>query len=157
MHRRSTVADMTPWFGLDEAHDLVLEGGRAALFGSNRSVRGKQDWWVGGPDRPRARAEQCSREGLCLEQGRGWAGVSRMVCAMCERVADGGGCCCCHCCQVSRYDLCSQRLTLVLLTQGQLYRLFGLAFLRFAVGTVFRLGWFTRCSVFMTPTADMLF
>lgn len=74
---------------------------------------------MGGPDRPRGRAEQCSGEGLCLEEGRGRGVVSDVVCAVCERVADGGGCC--HCRQVSRYDLCSQRLTLMVLTQGQLY------------------------------------
>lgn len=72
---------------------------------------------MGGPDRPRGRAEQCSREGLCLEEGRGWVVVSGMVCAMCESVAEGR----CHCRQVSRYDLSSQRLTLALLTKGQLY------------------------------------
>lgn len=36
------------------------------------------------------------------------------------------------------------------------HRLLGLAFLRFAVGAVFRFGWFTGCSVFMTATADVL-
>lgn len=36
------------------------------------------------------------------------------------------------------------------------HRLLGLAFLRFAVGAVFRLSWFTCCSVFMTPAADVL-
>lgn len=97
----------------------ALTGGGAEPPGSNKSIRGKQDLWVGGPDRPRGRAEQCSGEGLCLEEGRGRGVVSDVVCAVCERVADGGGCC--HCRQVSRYDLCSQRLTLMVLTQGQLY------------------------------------
>lgn len=72
---------------------------------------------MGGPDRPRGRAEQGSREGLCLEEGRGQGVVSGVVRAVRERVADGGR----HCRQVSRYDLCIQRLTLVLLTHGQLY------------------------------------
>lgn len=75
---------------------------------------------MGGPDRPRGRAEQCSGEGLCLEEGRGRGVVSGVVRAMRERVADGCGSRC-HCCQVSRYDLSGQRLTLALLTQGQLY------------------------------------
>lgn len=71
---------------------------------------------MGGPDRPRGRAEQCSGEGLCLEEGGGRGVVGGVVGAVCERVADGG----CHCRQVSRYDLCRQRLTLTLLPQGQL-------------------------------------
>lgn len=36
------------------------------------------------------------------------------------------------------------------------HRLLGLAFLRFAVGAVFRFRWFTCCSVFMAPAADVL-
>lgn len=36
------------------------------------------------------------------------------------------------------------------------HRLLGLAFLWFAVGAIFRFGWFTCCSVFMTPAADVL-
>lgn len=76
---------------------------------------------MGGPDRPGGRAEQCGGEGLCLEEGRGRGVVSDMVRALRETVADGGGGGCCHCRQVSRYDLRSQRLTLALLTQGQLY------------------------------------
>lgn len=73
---------------------------------------------MGGPDRPRGRAKQCSGEGLCLEQGRGRAVVSGGVCAVCERVANGsgGG----YCRQVSRYNL-RQRLTRMIFTQGQLY------------------------------------
>lgn len=108
---------------------------------------------MGGPDRPRGRAEQCSGEGLCLEEGGGWGVVSGVVRAVWERVADGGR----DCRQVSRYDLWSQRLTRTLLPQGQFDRLLGLAFLRFAVGAVFRFGRFTCCSVFMTPAADVLF
>lgn len=73
---------------------------------------------MGGPDRPGGRAEQCSGEGLCLEEGGGRGVGSGVVCAVCECVADGGGCC--HCRQVSRYDLRGQRWTLALLTQGQL-------------------------------------
>lgn len=90
----------------------------AELSGSNRSIRGKEDLWVGGPDRPGGRAKQCSGEGLCLEEGRGRAVVSGGVCAVCERVANGGGGS--YCRQVSRYNLC-QRLTLMILAQGQLY------------------------------------
>lgn len=76
---------------------------------------------MGGPDRPRGRAEQCSGEGLCLEEGRGRGVVSGLVRAVRETVADGGGCGCCHSCQMSRYDLGGQRLALPLFTQGQLY------------------------------------
>lgn len=70
---------------------------------------------MGGPDRPRGRAEQCSREGLCLEEGGGRGVVRDVVRAVRERVANG----CCHCCQVSGDDLGGQRLTLALLPQGQ--------------------------------------
>lgn len=77
---------------------------------------------MGGPDRPWGWAEQCSREGLCLEEARGRGMISCVVRAVRERVANGGGGGgCCYSCQVSRYDLCGQRLTLALLTQGQLY------------------------------------
>lgn len=73
---------------------------------------------MGGPDRPRGRAKQCSGEGLCLEEGRGRAMVSGGVCAVCERAANGGGGS--YCRQVGGYDLC-QRLTVMILAQGQLY------------------------------------
>lgn len=97
-----------------------LTGGGAAPPGSDVSVRGKKDLWVGGPDGPRGRAEQRSREGLCLEKGRGRGVAGCVVCAVRERAADGGGGCC-YCCQVCRYDLRGQRLTLALLAQGQLH------------------------------------
>lgn len=76
---------------------------------------------MGGPDRPRGRAEQCSGEGLCLEEAGGRGVVSGEVRAVCERVADGGGGRCCHGCQMSRNDLGGQRLALPLLTKRQLY------------------------------------
>lgn len=75
---------------------------------------------MGGPDRPRGRAEQCGGEGLCLEEGGGVGVVSGVVRAVRERVVDGGGGGCCDGRQVSRYDLRGQRLTLPLLTQRQL-------------------------------------
>lgn len=75
---------------------------------------------MGGPDRPGGWAEQCSRQGLCLKERGGRGVISGAVRAVRERVADGcGGCC--HCRQVSRYDLCGQRVTLALLPQNQFY------------------------------------
>lgn len=77
---------------------------------------------MGGPDRPRGRAEQCGGKGLCLEEGGGVVVVvSGVVRAVREGVVDGGGGGCCDGCQVSGYDLRGQRLTLPLLTQRQLY------------------------------------
>ena len=76
---------------------------------------------MGGPDRPRGRAEQCGREGLCLEEGGGGGVVSGVVRAVRERVVDGGGGGCCDGRQVSGYHLRGERLTLPLLTQRQLY------------------------------------
>lgn len=74
---------------------------------------------MGGPNRPRGRAEQCSRKGLCLEEGVGCVVVRRMVRAMRERVADGGGGGCRNCGEVSRDDLSGERWTRAILTQGQ--------------------------------------
>lgn len=74
---------------------------------------------MGGPDRPRGRAEQCSGEGLCLKEGGAGGGVSAVVGAVRERVADGGGGCGRNCSQMSRKNLSSQRLTLTLFTQRQ--------------------------------------
>lgn len=77
---------------------------------------------MGGPDRPRGRAEQCGGEGLCLEEGGGVVVVvSGVVRAVREGVVDGGGGGCRDGRQVSGYDLRGQRLTLPLLTQRQLY------------------------------------
>lgn len=75
---------------------------------------------MGGPDRPWGWAEQCSRQGLCLKERRGRGVISGAVRAVRERVADGCSSCC-HCRQVSRYDLCGQRVTLALLPQNQFY------------------------------------
>lgn len=93
MHRRSADADTTPWPGPGVAHVLVLNRRwcRSPLPpGSNRSIRGKEELWVGGPDRTRGRAEQCSGEGLSLEEVRGRGVVSNVISAVRERVADGG-------------------------------------------------------------------
>lgn len=77
---------------------------------------------MGGPDRPRGRAEQCGGKGLCLEEGGGVVVVvSGVVRAVREGVVDGGGGGCRDGRQVSGYDLRGQRLTLPLLTQRQLY------------------------------------
>lgn len=87
MHRRSADADTTPWPGPGVAHVLVL---RRRCRSPNRSIRGKEELWVGGPDRARGRAEQCSGEGLSLEEVRGRGVVSNVISAVRERVADGG-------------------------------------------------------------------
>lgn len=85
---------------------------RFGLWGGRGSVRGKEDLWMRGPDRPGGRAEQCGGERLSLEKGgvRRWAGA--VVCAVCERASDGGG----NRCQVSGKDLSRQRATLRLLS-----------------------------------------
>lgn len=78
---------------------------------SDGSIGGKEDLWVGGPDRSRGGAEQ----GLRLEERRRRR-VGAVAAAVREGVADGGR----HCRQVGGNDLGGQGLTLVVLGQGEL-------------------------------------